>query len=173
MNIINLNEYYKLKTDIGSFHTDILKIPTITKSQKELYEFWPFNTFNRQTGVTTGLLVIALHELFFNNDYKILHLSRKYDIAQSSKNKFLEFFLNSIKHPLFSDFNDYSIKENLIRMINRSHIIFSNQAMVKNMRGLSYNLILCDEWEYYDDRADFEISITPLSNKIIRASTKE
>lgn len=167
MNIIDMNDLEKMRYRPDIFQEKVLGM-TPTVAQKRLYMLLVSSVYDRQSGVSTGFIVYALHQMFFNNDFKVLHIKRLSEEARQAKSKFLELYLKAIKHPFFKVYDDYSIKENHFRMINRSHIMFTSAALSHNLKGLEFNIVLFDDYEFCSK--DFELDI---KGPIIRATTKE
>jgi len=156
------DEFLKCATDPVYFFKKYAKISHPTKG-KILFDLYPFqedtlhqlqqNRYNiilksRQMGISTLTAGHALHEMMFNEDFKILVIATTQEVAKNLVEKvqlMFEFMPNFLKQGL-------SIVNN-----NKLSLTFSNGSSIKAVssspeaaRSSALSLLICDEFAFIE-----------------------
>jgi len=179
-------EYLLCATDIEYFAKKYVKIINLDKGKMNIdpypYQVNMWNTFQRQrfsvvlaarqSGKSIGYVVFLLHQIIFNQEYKIALLANKGATARQILGRVtlslenLPFFLQ----PGTKILNKGSIE------FETDSIIYAASTGKDAIRGDSVNMVVLDEFAFVDNDTEFMTSTYPVisagtTTKIIIVST--
>jgi hypothetical protein len=180
-------EYIKCKNDISYFSENYCKILDKDQNRMVNFELYPFQktTFKilqkndkaiilkaRQMGITAICVLLSLHSMIFNDNYKIVVVSNRQNTSNDFVTKIKEMF-NEL--PEFLKGNDeFRVNNQKKFELSSGSSIVACSSNPDNARSLPSNLIIFDEMAFCNNAEEVWKAVSPTlakNGKIIMLST--